>query len=167
MTMQRRGFLGTVIASLALFTRNDRDTARLMSQWQWRIGEVGKEVEEVLKRVLGRCDIGTGQGTVSSAPRQHNVFHVWVDMDYGRVSAAFQKHGKVPETLRLRSYVIYVPVAYVLMSREEELVQAMQKAMAVARKRPQVRTWGQMLEPDSYDGMVDITKCLSDEEKTG
>jgi len=161
----RRGFIGALAAAAASVRAafgGGHGESRPMAQWQWRLGEVGKEVEETVKRVLSQCDIGAACGTVVFPPSQHQVILVWIDMDYNKVEMAWQRNRKVCRRLQMRSYAIAVIVRCLMMYPEDELVEAMQKAIAAGEKRPQVRTWGGRLEPDSDDCVVHLTDHLVD-----
>lgn len=165
--MKRRAFMSTAGAGglaigAAIASAETSDKTRPLSQWQWRACEVGSELEEALKRVLCRCDIGRGRGTAVPAPQAHNVFHVWVDMDDEMVLAAKHKFSEIPDDFQSRCYVVSIPIQCILMYTEDDLVESLQKAMSVAKKRPQVRRWKQRFVPDYYDNMVNLADYLPD-----
>ncbi len=142
-------------------------TPRQLSQWQWQAGEIGFEVEGVMKRLLARCDIGNHRGTFLPVPQRHNMFCVWVDMDDETIAKALSERGEIPDEFPCRCYAVRVPIIVILMYPEDELAESLQKALLTASKYPQARRWKYRWLPDNYKGVVDLVDHLPTEENTG
>lgn len=170
--MKRRSIMQAAIAAPLLLWRKTVDAVAGnhptggFSQWQWRGSQIGAEVEETLKRVVSRCDIGRGRGTLVQGPQRHNVFHLWVDEDDDMILAIKEKRGKVPPDFQSRCYVVSLPIQVVFEYHEDDLVKSLQKAMAVAKSQSHVRRWKELLLPDRYEGMVNLVDYLPRKEET-